>query len=102
MAAPATVAEKYLNCIDSLLTVGVTPDTWAGTVIDGTITESYGVDEMTNNTSGGGYEDVKTIYKYEGTLTIAYSATTPPPFVAGDIFPVVMDKPTNGPYFSGN
>lgn len=102
MAMPAPIAEKYMNCIDCTLTVGSGVDTWAGTVMDGTITGSYSVDEMTNNTSGGGYEDVKTIYKYEGTLTIAYNASSPPPFSEGDVFPVVMEKPTSGPYFSGN
>jgi len=102
MAAPTAVAEEYLNCVNSVLTLGTTPDTWVGKVIEGGVTFTYDVDEMTNTGSLGGYEDVKTTYKYEGDLTIAFSAAEPPPYVAGDVFGTVIKGPVGGVTLTGN
>jgi len=101
LADPAPLNEDYLSCINSTFTYGATPDTASLNIIDGGYTLSFGVEEMTNNGSGGAYEDVKTYKQMEGNFTGAYVSGTPPTFKSGEIYPVVIDCP-NGPYFAGN
>jgi hypothetical protein len=103
MAAPTPLAEKFVNCIDSTFTIGTDPDTIALVIIDGGFTHTYNVDDMTNNQSGGCYEDVKTIQMAEGRCTAGRLASGAPGFKAGDIFHVVIAKPGSGmPTFTGN
>lgn len=101
MAAPTALPETYVPCIDSTFTIGATPNTAVLQVIDGGYTLSFGVDEMTNNGSGGAYEDVKTYKSLEGSFTGAYESGSVLAFNAGDIFPIVVDSP-DGPYLACN
>lgn len=101
MAAPTALNETWIACIDSTFTIGTDPNTAELYVSAGGYTLSFGVDEMTNNKSGGAYEDVKTYKKMEGNFTANHVKGDPPVFKAGDIFPVVIDSP-DGPYFAGN
>lgn len=102
MAAPTALPETYVPCLESIFTIGTTPDTATLKVIDGGYTLSFGVDEMTNNQSGAAYEDVKTYQTMTGQFTCAWVAGTPPVFKAGDLFNIVIDNENeNGPYFSG-
>lgn len=99
---PATaLTETYVACIASTFTLGASPNTSVLKIIDGGYTISFGVDEMTNNGSGGAYEDVKTYKSVEGSFTGAFESGTPPVFNAGDIFPIVINN-ANGPYLSCN
>lgn len=103
MAAPAPLPETWVPCIESTLTIGTSPDTSELKIIDGGYTLSFGVDEMTNNKSGGAYEDVKTYRMVEGQFTGAFEKGTPPIFNAGDIFPIVIDNQgENGAYLACN
>lgn len=104
MADPATVAETFLNCINSTFTVtdtAVPANTWSATVTDGGVTVTTEEDDMTNNKSGAAYESVGTILKHEADVTIAYESTFPATFVPRAMFHIVIDHPL-GPYFSGN
>lgn len=103
MAVPTAIAETYIPCIESTFTIGASTDIATLKCTDGSYTLSYGVSEMTNNESGGAYEDVKTYQTMEGQFTCVYVAGTPPVFKAGDIFPIVIDNANeNGPYLACN
>jgi hypothetical protein len=103
MAAPTALAEKFVNCIDSIFTIGTDPNDIELTILDGGFTHRYAIDDMTNNQSGGCYEDVKTIQKVEGRISAGRLASGAPGFKAGDLFPVTITKPGTGmPTFAGN
>lgn len=102
MSAPTPLAENYLSVIGSSIVLGTAPATWTGTCTAGGLTATYEVDDMTNNVGAGAYEDVKTTYKYEGDITIAWKTATPPPFVSGDLFHTVITGPATGaPIYTG-
>lgn len=66
-------------------------------VEDGTINDGFQVDEVTNNFSGGYYEDVPTIRTATVTgLRIVYNADKKPAFQTGDLVAVNIAVP-NGP-----
>lgn len=101
MAAPTPLAEDFISCLGGSITVGTSPDVWSGTITDGGLTYTYETDEMTNLSGGGAYEDVKTVSKYEGDITVAWKTTSPPPMDSGDIFHTVVSAPAGGPVFTG-
>lgn len=101
MADPVALPEDYLSCIGSSVTIGTTPDTWIGTIVSGGLTHTFETDEMTNLADGGAYSDVKTTYKWEGDIGIAWKATSPPPMQSGDLFHTVIAAVTGGPTITG-
>ncbi len=97
MPALTTVSEVYLGMTGATVTMGG----YSAPVIDGKYTVESMVDDMSNNTSGGWSEDVACLKKASGDMTIAYKSATPPLFVEGTIYPLVISIPS-GPYLSGN
>ena len=95
---PATVVnEVYLGETGATISLG----TVACAVIDGKYTVEVQVDEMTNNTSAGWYEDVQTIKKANGDMTLAFKTGSPPGFIEGNVYALVISIPS-GPGISGN
>lgn len=101
MAAPATIAETYVGCTGTILTIGTAPDVATPTVMEGGYTDSKEVVERTNNKSGGCYEDLATIRKIEGDITIAFKTSENFIPVSGGIYHCIFDCP-DGPYLEAN
>jgi hypothetical protein len=67
----------------------------------GVLNLTIGVDEVTNNFSGGYYEDVDTIKKATVSgMRCVYDGDAPPTFEAGDLKPCVLSIP-GGPSLTG-
>jgi hypothetical protein len=92
------VAEIYVGMSSGVTT---TLGTVASDVMDGSYRLMQDTDEMTNTGSAGWFEDVGTIHSAEGDMTIAWRLSTPPAYVAGKIYALVISN--NGAnYLSGN
>lgn len=98
-----SIAETYVPCVGAIVTVGTTV---IGDVMDGGYSIEYGVDDMTNNSGGGDYDDVKTIRKTTGTLKVAWPAAGGPGLAVGTKYALIIDLGGTGatapPYLSGN
>jgi hypothetical protein len=101
MAAPVALAEQYLAGTNSTFTIGSAPNQASLAVQDGTWTVEYQVDEMTNSTSGGAYEDVPTIKKASGNAKLAYKTANLPQIAVGSVYPIVIATPS-GPSLTCN
>jgi hypothetical protein len=67
----------------------------------GTLNLTIATDEVTNNFSGGYYEDVATIKRATVTgMRCVYDGDDPPNFEDGDLKPIVLSIP-NGPRLAG-
>lgn len=75
-------------------------------VMNGSFTDGLEVDEVTNNTSGGFYEDIDTIEKgVFNNMQCVYDGAHPPAFVKGEVVPIVCENPDavgGSPRISGN
>jgi hypothetical protein len=111
---PTPVAEKYVSCVGSVFNIGgtytaptlpTTPASVSGgtnlVVMTGGYKRQYDVKPMTNNTSGGCYEDVKTIKKVTGSFKCAYETGSVPIFNEGDIYNVIIFNPVTTAVFQG-
>ena len=70
-------------------------------VEDGSYNTTAGVDEVTNLSSGGFYEDVTTIKRATCSLKCVYDGDSPPDFDEGDVVELAIAVP-GGPGLSGN
>ncbi len=76
-------------------------------VESGSFTDGLEVDEVTNNTSGGFYEDVPTIEKgvFNG-MRCVYDGANPPAFVKGEVVAIAVAQSAEGasssPGITGN
>jgi len=87
----------YLAGRDATCTI----DTISYEVEDGTINDGFQVDEVTNNFSGGYYEDVTTIRTATVTgMRIVYNVEKQPDFQTGDLVDVAIAIP-DGPSLTG-
>ena len=91
------VQEIYVSMTNGAVSIGGT----SPNIIDGDYTLECSVDEMTNNGSLGWYEDVPTINKASGKMTIAYKTSSPPAFIQGTVYSLAIATP-NGPGITGN
>lgn len=94
MSAPDAIAEQYLAGTDSTLKLGDSPNQSSLAVMDGNWTEEAQVDEMTNSTSGGRYEDVTTIKRVTFTARCAYKSTALPAVTVGSVYTVEINTPS--------
>lgn len=101
MAAPVAIAEQYLAGTNSTFKLGSSPNQASLPIMDGNWTKEMGIDEMTNSTSGGEYEDVPTIGKFTFTVRCAYKATGLPQVEVGKVYAGEINTP-NGPKAAGN
>lgn len=73
----------------------------------GSFTDGLEVDEVSNNTSGGFYEDIDTLEKgvFNG-MRCVYDGAHPPTFRKGEVVPIAVSYPTvdgaDGPGITGN
>lgn len=93
----AQISETYLAGLNATATINGT----AYAIEDGSFSVEIDTEEMTNNQSGGWYEDVGTIQKANGTLKLIYKSGTPPAFANGGIYPFAIAIP-NGMSIAGN
>jgi hypothetical protein len=91
------ITEVYLGMTGA----SVTLDGTTLAVIDGSYTIEAMSDEMTNTTSAGWFEDVNTINKVTGDMTLAYKTANLPTYVEGSVYTLISSV-TSGPYLSGN
>jgi hypothetical protein len=101
MAAPVALPEQYLAGTNSTFTIGSAPNQSTLAVQDGTWTAEKQVDEMTNSTSGGCYEDVPTITKASGNVKAAYKTGSLPQIAFGSVYPIAIATP-GGPGLACN
>lgn len=96
MPAPTPVAETYTANINTVTT-------FAGTVqavISGNWTVETMTDEMTNTSDGGWKSQVPCINSASGSMTIAGKSGSPPLYVSGLIYPIIINDPVC--YLAGN
>lgn len=94
MSAPVPIAEQYLAGTNSTFKIGDAPNQSSLAVMDGNWTLEAQVDETTNSTSGGYYEDVPTIKRLTFNVRCVYKTTALPQVTVGNLYTIEINTPS--------
>lgn len=90
----AAIAEQYLAGTNSTFKIGSAPNQSSLAVMDGQWTYEAMVEEMSNSTSAGHYEDVATLKKLTFNARLAYKADNLPQITVGLLYAIEINTPS--------